>query len=178
MLHRASIPPEKRHRVSLFIDELQDYLRLPTSLSDALIQARGLGVSLTLAHQYRHQLTQEIKMAIDANCKNKICLGLDMNDAQDMARQAPELMAEDFYSLPQYHIYTKLHNGGNSTNWLLGKTFAPVPKSRDYADLVAQNTLQFPKLKLKLPNNLAMTNSIQTTKQTKYHQEISVDERK
>ncbi len=50
-LHRASIPPEKRHRVSLFIDELQDYLRLPTSLSDALIQARGLGVSLMLAHQ-------------------------------------------------------------------------------------------------------------------------------
>ncbi|EOJ91698.1 type IV secretory system conjugative DNA transfer family protein [Enterococcus faecalis] len=142
-LHRASIPPEKRHRVSLFIDELQDYLRLPTSLSDALIQARGLGVALTLAHQYRHQLTQEIKMAIDANCKNKICFGLDMNDAQDMARQAPELMAEDFYSLPQYHIYVKLHNGGNSTNWLLGKTFAPAPKIRNYMDLVVQNAVKY-----------------------------------
>lgn len=142
-LHRASIPPEKRHRVSMFIDELQDYLRLPTSLSDALIQARGLGVSLTLAHQYRHQLTQEIKMAIDANCKNKICFGLDMNDAQDMAHQAPELIAEDFYSLPQYHIYVKLHNGGSSTNWLLGKTSAPVPKIRDYGDLVAQNALKY-----------------------------------
>ena len=142
-LHRASIPPEKRHRVSMFIDELQDYLRLPTSLSDALIQARGLGVSLTLAHQYRHQLTQEIKMAIDANCKNKICFGLDMNDAQDMAHQAPELIAEDFYSLPQYHIYVKLYNGGSSTNWLLGKTSAPVPKIRDYGDLVAQNALKY-----------------------------------
>ena len=142
-LHRASIPPEKRHRVSLFIDELQDYLRLPTSLSDALIQARGLGVSLTLAHQYRHQLTQEIKMAIDANCKNKICFGLDMNDAQDMARQAPELMPEDFYSLPQYHIYVKLHNGGNLTNWLLGKTFAPAPKTGNYTDLVAQNAVKY-----------------------------------
>ena len=142
-LHRASIPPEKRHRVSLFIDELQDYLRLPTSLSDALIQARGLGVSLTLAHQYRHQLTQEIKMAIDANCKNKICFGLDMNDAQDMARQAPELMADDFYSLPQYHIYVKLHNGGNLTNWLLGKTFAPAPKTGNYTDLVAQNAVKY-----------------------------------
>ena len=142
-LHRASIPPEKRHRVSLFIDELQDYLRLPTSLSDALIQARGLGVSLTLAHQYRHQLTQEIKMAIDANCKNKICFGLDMNDAQDMARQAPELMPEDFYSLPQYHIYVKLHNGGNLTNWLLGKTFAPAPKIRNYMDLVVQNAVKY-----------------------------------
>ena len=142
-LHRVSIPPEKRHRVSLFIDELQDYLRLPTSLSDALIQARGLGVSLTLAHQYRHQLTQEIKMAIDANCKNKICFGLDMNDAQDMARQAPELVAEDFYSLPQYHIYTKLHNGGSSTNWLLGKTLVPIPRTRNHADLVARNAVKY-----------------------------------
>lgn len=82
-------------------------------------------------------------MAIDANCKNKICFGLDMNDAQDMARQAPELMAEDFYSLPQYHIYVKLHNGGNSTNWLLGKTMTPTTKTRNYADLVARNAVKY-----------------------------------
>ncbi len=82
-------------------------------------------------------------MAIDANCKNKICFGLDMNDAQDMARQAPELMPEDFYSLPQYHIYLKLHNGGNLTNWLLGKMFAPAPKTGNYTDLVAQNAVKY-----------------------------------
>lgn len=142
-LGRAKIPPEKRHRVSLFIDELQDYLRLPTSLSDSLIQARGLGVSLTLAHQYRHQLPQDIKMAIDANCKNKICFGLDMNDASEMAKLAPELAPEDFYALPQYHIYTKLHNGGNSTNWLLGKTLAPPPKTRSYAGLITRNATEY-----------------------------------
>lgn len=42
-LSRAGIPAEKRHIVSIFIDELQDYLSLPTDLSDALAQARGLG---------------------------------------------------------------------------------------------------------------------------------------
>ncbi|MFW3578368.1 type IV secretory system conjugative DNA transfer family protein [Vagococcus fluvialis] len=142
-LSRASIPSEKRHRVSLFIDELQDYLKLPISLSDALIQAKGLGVSLTLAHQYRHQLPQDIKMAIDANCKNKICFGLDMNDANDMAKQSPELTAEDFYYLPQYHIYTKLHNGGHSTGWLLAKTFPLPARTRSYDHLVAQNMMKY-----------------------------------
>lgn len=51
-LSRASIPPEKRHVISMYIDELQDYLALPTDLSDALAQARGLGVGITMAHQY------------------------------------------------------------------------------------------------------------------------------
>lgn len=47
-LSRANIPPEKRHLVSLYIDELQEYLSLPTDLSDALAQARGLGVGITI----------------------------------------------------------------------------------------------------------------------------------
>ncbi|WP_172209475.1 TraM recognition domain-containing protein, partial [Lactococcus hodotermopsidis] len=142
-LKRAEIPPEKRHRISLFIDELQDYLRLPTDLADALSQARGLGLSLTLAHQYRHQLSQNIKMAIDANCRNKICFGLDMNDAQELAKQAPELVAEDFYHLPQYHIYAKLPNNGNSSGWLSGKTFPKPPATRNYSDLVAKSALKY-----------------------------------
>ena len=50
-LSRANLPPERRHLVSVYIDELQDYLSLPTDLSDALAQARGLGVGMTLAHQ-------------------------------------------------------------------------------------------------------------------------------
>ena len=50
-LSRAKLPPEKRHMVAVYIDELQDYLSLPTDLSDALAQARGLGLSLTLAHR-------------------------------------------------------------------------------------------------------------------------------
>ena len=58
-LSRASIPPEKRHMVSIYIDELQDYLSLPTSFGDALAQARGLGVAYTVAHQYRGQLPQQ-----------------------------------------------------------------------------------------------------------------------
>ena len=49
-LERSHVPASRRHPVMVFIDEVQDYLRLPTDLGDALAQARGLGVGFTLAH--------------------------------------------------------------------------------------------------------------------------------
>lgn len=138
-LSRAGIPAEKRHIVELYIDELQDYLALPTDLSDALAQARGLGVGLTLAHQYRDQLPVSIRSGIDANARNKIVFGLNSRDAKDMAAMAPELAAEDFMALPRYQVYTSFQSGGRNTGWIQGKTLPPPPALRDAADLKARS---------------------------------------
>lgn len=136
-LSRASIPPERRHIVSVYIDELQNYLSLPTDLSDALAQARGLGVGMTLAHQYRDQLPTEIRAGIDANCRNKIVFGLNSKDAKDMAAMAPELTLEDFMSLPRYQVYTSFQQSGKNTGWVMGKTLPPTPALRDPVELRA-----------------------------------------
>lgn len=138
-LSRAGIPAEKRHIVSVFIDELQDYLSLPTDLSDALAQARGLGVGLTLAHQYRDQLPTDIRSGIDANARNKIVFGLNSRDAKDMAAMAPELIAEDFMSLPRYQVYTSFQSGGKNTGWIQGRTLPPPPALHDAAELKANS---------------------------------------
>lgn len=138
-LSRAGIPAEKRHIVSIFIDELQDYISLPTDLSDALAQARGLGVGLTLAHQYRDQLPINIRSGIDANARNKIVFGLNSRDAKDMAAMASELAAEDFMALPRYQIYTSFQSNGRNTGWIQGKTLPPPPALRDAADLKAKS---------------------------------------
>lgn len=138
-LSRAGIPAEKRHIVSIFIDELQDYLSLPTDLSDALAQARGLGVGLTLAHQYRDQLPVNIRSGIDANARNKIVFGLQSKDAKDMAAMTPELTAEDFMALPRYQIYTSFQSGGRNTGWVQGRTLPPPPALRDAAELKARS---------------------------------------
>lgn len=142
-LGRANIPPERRHLVSIYIDELQDYLSLPTDLSDALAQARGLGVGLTLAHQYRNQLPPDIRAGVDANCRNKIAFGLSAKDAKEMAAMAPELTAEDFMALPRYQIYTSFQQNGRNTGWVLGKTLPPIPALRDPAILLAQSTATY-----------------------------------
>lgn len=138
-LSRASIPAERRHIAGVYIDELQDYLSLPTDLSDALAQARGLGVGMTLAHQYRDQLPPEIRAGVDANCRNKIVFGLNSKDAKDMAAMAPELTAEDFMTLPRYQIYTLFQAGGRSTGWVMGRTLPPPPPLRAPAELYARS---------------------------------------
>lgn len=139
-LSRANVPPERRHLVSVYIDELQDYVSgFSTDLSDALAQARGLGVGMTLAHQYRDQLPTEIRAGIDANFRNKVVFDLNSKDAKDMAAMAPELSAEDFMALPRYQIYTSFQSGGRNTGWVMGRTLPPTPALRDPAELYARS---------------------------------------
>ena len=138
-LSRASLPPEKRHIVGVYIDELQDYLSLPTDLSDALAQARGLGMALTLAHQYRDQLPLDIRSGIDANARNKIIFGLNSKDAKDMAAMTTELEAKDFMLLPRYKVYASFQYGRKNTGWIMGNTMPPTKALRDVAELRAKS---------------------------------------
>lgn len=142
-LSRANLPSEKRHMVSIYIDELQDYLSLPTSFSDALAQARGLGVAYTVAHQYRGQLPPDIKAGIDANCRNKIIFGLNSEDAKDMAEESPDLLPLDFMTLPRYQIYTTFQSGGRNTGWISGQTLPPSPSIRMAAECKAESMKRY-----------------------------------
>jgi hypothetical protein len=127
-LARAKVPPEMRNLVSVYIDEMQDYLNLPMDLEQALTQARGLGVGFTLAHQYRAQLSRELLEGMDANIQNRIIFVLSPTDAAAYAKLTGGLLtAEDFIHLRRYHVYLQtLHH--NETVWISGQTW-PVPKS-------------------------------------------------
>ena len=138
-LSRASLPPERRYIMNVYIDEVQDYLKLPGDLSDALSQARGLGVALTLAHQYRSQLPQNLRAAIDTNVRNKVVFGLNSGDAKEMAAMAPSLDAEDFMLLPRYGVYASLQSNGMSTGWISGSTSKAISPVRPAYELRAKS---------------------------------------
>lgn len=138
-MSRASLPPERRHIVGFYIDELQDYLSLPTDLSDALAQARGLGLAMTLAHQYRDQLPVEIRAGIDANCRNKIVIGLNSKDAKEMAAMSGELTPNDFMALPRYCVYTSFQAGGRNVGWVQGRTLPPTTATTDPVEVRAMS---------------------------------------
>ena len=138
-LNRAKDAPHSRQIVNIYIDELQDYLSLPTDLSDALAQARGLGVGLILAHQYRNQLSPSVRAGIDANARNKIIFGLNGSDAKEIAGMAPELEPIDFMLLPRYSIYTNLQVNGRGTGWMSGQTLPPTLMFRSAAEFKAQS---------------------------------------
>jgi hypothetical protein len=123
---RAAIAAERRHPVMVYIDEVQDYLHLPTDLGDALAQARGLGVGFTLAHQFLGQLTPAMRAGVLANARSRVCFQLAHEDAVLMAKGHPELSPEDFTNLGQYQIYASLFARGAVTPYASGTTLPPA----------------------------------------------------
>ena len=143
ILARAAVEPSRRHVVSVFIDEVQDYLSLPGSLADALAQARSLGAAFHLAHQYRGQLPAALKAGIDANARNKIIFSLSAADAAELARQAIGLEAADFQLLPRFGVYTRTMHHGRENPWCHATTLPPTPAVQDALALRASSQARY-----------------------------------
>ena len=143
ILARAAVEPSRRHVVSVFIDEVQDYLSLPGSLADALAQARSLGAAFHLAHQYRGQLPAALKAGIDANARNKIIFSLSAADAAELARQAIGLEAADFQLLPRFGVYARTMHHGRENPWCQATTLPPTPPTQDALALRASSQARY-----------------------------------
>ena len=143
ILARAAVEPSRRHVVSVFIDEVQDYLSLPGSLADALAQARSLGAAFHLAHQYRGQLPAALKAGIDANARNKIIFSLSAADAAELARQAIGLEAADFQLLPRFGLYARTMHHGRENPWCQATTLPPTPPTQDALALRASSQARY-----------------------------------
>jgi hypothetical protein len=116
---RAGLAPERRHPVMVHIDEVQDYLRLPGDLGDALAQARGLGVGFTLAHQHLDQLPKGLRAAVLTNARSRVTFQLSQRDARELAAGTGGALAtEDFQALPAYQAYASILSGGSPSGWV------------------------------------------------------------
>jgi hypothetical protein len=122
---RSGVPESGRPPVFAYLDEFQDYLRLPTDLADVLAQARSLGLGLILAHQHLGQLNTSIRDAVLANAQSRVCFRLGHDDATRIARSAGLLEADDFTRLRKYEVYASILTDGNPTPFASGKTSAP-----------------------------------------------------
>lgn len=126
-LERAGEKDPMKRPGMVFVDEVQNYLSLPTPIPDVLATSRSYGVAWHLAHQYRDQLPAPLRAALDVNARSKVCFGLEPDDARDYARMAPQLTAEDFQALPKHHVYARLLGGGTPTDWCSARTLPPAP---------------------------------------------------
>ena len=120
---RSSLPAERRRPTFVYIDEFQQLLRLPLDLSDALVQARGLGVGFVLASQHTGQWTPSVKAAVLANVRSKIVFGLSRTDASLLAPELGSgLTSEDLQALDAYETYQQLHVPGAQTRTSSART--------------------------------------------------------
>lgn len=132
---RAGTAEGSRDPVMVYIDEVQDYLRLPTDLGDALATARSLGAGFHLAHQYEKQLPPSMLDAFRNNARSRVCFQLQAGDAKEMAAGQSVLAVEDFTRLPAHHVYASLVRDNAVQPWASGVTKpAPAPRS-DPADI-------------------------------------------
>jgi hypothetical protein len=128
---RAGTPEGTRTPVMVYIDEVQDYLRLPTDLGDALATARSLGAGFHLAHQYEKQLPIAMLDAFRNNARSRVCFQLHPGDAKDMAAGQSVISIEDFTTLPAYHVYASLVRDNAVQPWASGVTNSPPPTTSD-----------------------------------------------
>jgi TraM recognition site of TraD and TraG/Helicase HerA, central domain len=120
-LARAASAPEQRRDAALYVDEVQNYLTLPTPIPDMLAEARGYRLSLCMAHQHLAQLTPELREGITANAHTKLYFQLSSDDAASLERQVqPELAAHDLAHLPRHTAAARLcHHGQTSRAFTL-----------------------------------------------------------
>lgn len=106
---RARVPSADRPDAALVLDEAQNFLNLSTPIEDMLAEARGLRLSLLLAHQNLGQLSRELRDGISANARNKIIFAVSPDDARDLARHTdPWLSEHDLSHLDAFHAAARL----------------------------------------------------------------------
>lgn len=113
----------------VYIDEVQRYLHLPTSIDDALATSRSYGVGWHLAFQGRGQIPPKLADAIDLNARNQVAFAASTKDATALAKTTTKLTADDFQALALRHIYCNLVTDGAPAGWFSAKTESPAPDS-------------------------------------------------
>ncbi|WP_225732216.1 MULTISPECIES: type IV secretory system conjugative DNA transfer family protein [unclassified Nocardia] len=106
---RAATAPADRADAAMVLDEAHNFLNLSTPVEDMLAEARGLRLSLVLAHQNLGQLPRELRDALSANARNKIIFSASPEDARELARHtAPWLSEHDLTHLDAHHAAARL----------------------------------------------------------------------
>jgi hypothetical protein len=132
-LRRTTITAGRRHPVFVYVDEVQDYLRLPTDIGEALVQARGLGVGFVLAHQHLSQLDPSTRSVVLTNARSRICFQLAAEDARALA--SGPLSADDLRELPAFEVYAQLVAGGAVQPWCSGRTLPATARLSNPGDV-------------------------------------------
>ncbi|WP_063049953.1 type IV secretory system conjugative DNA transfer family protein [Nocardia arthritidis] len=129
ILERVSLPEGLRTPVMIYIDEVQEFLNLPTDLDEALALSRSLRAGFHLAHQYEKQLPAQMLNAFRNNARNRVAFALNAEDAKAAAAGQSVVTPEDFTALPAHHIYARLVRQNTMQPWVSGVTQAPPPET-------------------------------------------------
>jgi Type IV secretion-system coupling protein DNA-binding domain len=136
-MERVNIPEDDRRDFYLFVDEFQNFAN--ESFASILSEARKYRLSLTVAHQYIEQLSDETKAAVIGNVGTLVSFRIGSTDAEFLEREfTPQFTAEDLVNLPKFNVYLKLMVDGVATPPFSASTLPPMAKLTNSEERVIQ----------------------------------------
>jgi hypothetical protein len=134
---RAARPQSSRSDFSLYLDEFQNYLHLPQSLEDVLVEARGYRLGLVLANQHLGQLASATREALAANARTRVVFQCGQEDARYLAREfSPWLGDLQLLNLQPHQVAVRQFRDGRTERPFTGIT-RPEPPSLGAAHAAA-----------------------------------------
>jgi hypothetical protein len=141
---RVVLPPEQRHLINLYVDELATLTNgLPNSFELIAERARGLGAGLTVALQTLGRIPEPTKSAVLGNSATFITFRAPAEEATGVARQLPGLSPQDVQSLGRFEVAARIGTGiGSAVSVVTGRTESLPPETgqaeriRDHSALV------------------------------------------
>jgi hypothetical protein len=142
-LAREAQPEEQRRDFLLYVDEFQSFLGIGGPFADALAQARGMRVALTVANQHLGQLPREIRDALTANARSRVVFRCAAAEAASLAADLAPLDAESLIGLRAFEAAVRLATMAQATTI---RTLPPAPSPADAAqatDVLAASSRRF-----------------------------------
>ncbi len=131
-LARVDMPEEERKDFYLYIDEFQNVTT--DSIAQILSEARKYRLSLTIAHQFIGQLSEEIAKAVFGNVGSMCAFRVGAEDAEQLEKQfAPEFSAADLMNVDNYNAFVKILLDEQTTPAFNLTTYPPSKVNRELA---------------------------------------------
>lgn len=125
-LSRADVATDKRRKLTVYIDEFQNFVT--ASIAQMIAEGRKYGLRLVLANQALAQLERPLCESVLSNASNLLAFRLGPMDAKQLEDFfGPSLCKADLQALPNYHCAARiLHDGAPLLPPFVLKTRRPL----------------------------------------------------
>lgn len=125
-----------------FVDEFQSFAN--KSFENILSEARKYKLSLTIAHQYVEQMSEEVRAAVFGNVGTTISFRVGPLDAEIFEKiYNPTFTKEDMVNLGRFQMYLTLMIDGVGSTPFSARTIPPIPAPPvSYRDQIVDWTRQ------------------------------------
>jgi hypothetical protein len=155
---RVALPPERRHLVCLYLDELATLTNgTPFGVELLAERARGLGAGLSVALQTLGRIGEPTRSALTGNLATMISFRAGATEAPTIARELPGISAENLVALGQYEVAARVGTGfGSGVAVVTGRT-EPLPPETGQAEAIRDRSAALYGSELPAPEPLTST---------------------